>query len=76
MAIAGDTGLFDKYPGVVEAHCCITCWRENRPQIHGHPFRVMIVCPDCGNKRCPKATFHGLACTGSNAPGQPGSVYL
>lgn len=36
---------------------------------------TMILCPDCGNKRCPKASDHGLACTGSNEPGQPGSVY-
>ena len=35
----------------------------------------MIVCPDCGNKRCPKASAHRLACTGSNEPGQPGSIY-
>lgn len=35
----------------------------------------MILCPDCGNKRCPKASDHNLACTNSNAPGQPGSVY-
>jgi hypothetical protein len=35
----------------------------------------MIVCPVCGNKRCPKATDHHLDCTGSNEQGQPGSVY-
>lgn len=35
----------------------------------------MIVCPTCGNKRCPKATDSQLACTGSNEPGQPGSAY-
>jgi hypothetical protein len=35
----------------------------------------MIVCPECGNKRCPKATHHDNACTGSNDPGQPGSNY-
>ena len=35
----------------------------------------MIVCPTCGNKRCPKASDHDHACTGSNEPGQPGSVY-
>ncbi|TAL00368.1 MAG: hypothetical protein EPO08_13890 [Rhodospirillaceae bacterium] len=34
-----------------------------------------IVCPDCGNKRCPKASDHRLACTASNAPGQLGSIY-
>lgn len=35
----------------------------------------MILCPDCGNKRCPKASDHELPCTGSNESGQPGSVY-
>lgn len=35
----------------------------------------MNLCPDCGNKRCPKATWHANACTGSNEPGQPGSNY-
>lgn len=36
---------------------------------------MMIVCPECGNKRCPKATDHEFKCTGSNEPMQPGSVY-
>lgn len=36
---------------------------------------IMIVCPQCGNKRCPKATDHRLDCTGSNEPGQAGSVH-
>lgn len=36
---------------------------------------TMIVCPTCGNKRCPKASDHDLPCTNSNEPGQPGSVY-
>ncbi len=34
-----------------------------------------IVCPDCGNKRCPKATNHDFKCTDSNEPGQEGSFY-
>lgn len=36
---------------------------------------TMIVCPDCGNKRCPKATDHRLGCTKNNDPGQLGSRY-
>jgi hypothetical protein len=32
-------------------------------------------CAICGNKRCPHHTDHTLACTGSNAVGQPGSDY-
>lgn len=50
------------------------CWRCIRER---DEMRVrMIVCPICGCKRCPKASDHNLACTGSNEPGQPGSVYL
>ncbi|WP_226876149.1 hypothetical protein [Enterobacter ludwigii] len=34
-----------------------------------------VVCPDCGNKRCPHANDHRHACTKSNEPGQEGSAY-
>ena len=37
--------------------------------------RGMVLCPTCGNKRCPHANDHRHACTGSNLPGQPGSAY-
>lgn len=37
--------------------------------------RLLIVCSECGNKRCPKAANHDQDCTGSNEPGQPGSMY-
>ena len=36
---------------------------------------IMILCPDCGNKRCPKASDSLNDCTGSNEPGQQGSIY-
>ena len=36
---------------------------------------TFIVCPDCGNKRCPKSTDHNLECTNSNDTGQKGSRY-
>jgi hypothetical protein len=52
-----------------QAWCCWKCIPK------GVIFTRMILCPDCGNKRCPKASDHELACTNSNAPGQPGSVY-
>lgn len=35
----------------------------------------MIVCPECGNKRCPRAADHNNICTHSNEAGQPGSAY-
>jgi len=58
---------------------CYECNRERQTFIGGMSvpfFRThMIVCPECGNKRCPKATNHENACTGSNEPGQAGSMY-
>ena len=41
----------------------------------GNQSIEMTLCPTCGNKRCPAASDHRLGCTGSNEPGQPGSVY-
>lgn len=43
--------------------------------IFSDPMMRMFLCETCGNKRCPHATNHVLACTGSNAPGQKGSSY-
>lgn len=54
-------------------HCtCHTCY----PICATDPQSMfMRLCPDCGNKRCPKATNHQHACTNSNDPDQIGSVY-
>lgn len=30
--------------------------------------RFMVVCPTCGNKRCPKATDDALDCSAAHAP--------
>jgi hypothetical protein len=49
---------------------CHRCYKENNALVN-----KMILCPECGNKRCPRASDHRLDCTGSNEPGQPGSVY-
>ena len=45
--------------------------------VNGIPYALtrMILCPTCGNKRCPKATNHNLECTNSNEVGQRGSWY-
>jgi Zn finger protein HypA/HybF involved in hydrogenase expression len=50
---------------------CHRCFKESG----GQYLNRMILCPECGNKRCPKASDHELECTGSNEPGQTGSVY-
>lgn len=50
------------------------CWcRTCRPVVLND--MRFVVCPDCGNKRCPRANDHRNACTGSNELGQEGSAY-
>lgn len=62
-----------------ESDCqCIRCCREKKTSgPHGWPIETtrMTLCPICGNKRCPHATDHRNTCTGSNLPGQAGSVF-
>lgn len=55
-----------------EWDCCHKCSRDSNCPFYA---RRMILCPTCGNKRCPKASNHVLDCTRSNEPGQDGSVY-
>ena len=64
-------------PAPVAPCMCIRCLRERRDYTGGFATEssVMIVCPTCGNKRCPHATDHRNVCSASNAPGQCGSVF-
>lgn len=50
------------------------CWCHTCRPVTVFDMRF-IVCPTCGNKRCPKANDHRHECTGSNEPGQKGSAY-
>ena len=60
---------------VAEITCgCYNCMKEQIDN-NGLLMSRFIVCPTCGNKRCPHATDHNQACTNSNEPGQPGSRY-
>ena len=74
---ASHLGIEIRLPG--DPCACWTCVEQESRLVEdltGHtPFVGMIVCPTCGNKRCPKAAHHDHACTGSNEPGQPGSAY-
>ena len=56
---------------------CYNCNKDRIDEESNVPyvFTRMIVCPTCGNKRCPHSTDHNLACTDSNEPGQPESRY-
>ena len=50
------------------------CWCQTCRPITLEDMR-MVLCPECGNKRCPKANDHRHGCTGSNEPGQKGSAW-
>ncbi|CZW99338.1 TPA: hypothetical protein ACSW15_004999 [Enterobacter hormaechei] len=50
------------------------CWCRTCRPVTVTDMRF-VVCPECGNKRCPHANDHRHACTGSNEPGQEGSAY-
>lgn len=70
--------LSDGLGAGAEARCnCHSCIEQRGDTINGWPRRMceMILCPTCGNKRCPHANDHRHACTGSNEPGQAGSAY-
>lgn len=57
------------------AQCgCSACLEAVDPHFEDFPTH-MVLCPTCGNKRCPHANNHENPCSGSNAPGQPGSAY-
>jgi hypothetical protein len=62
----GEDGYANKLVFHQVEPCCWKCSPE---------WPRMMLCPECGNKRCPKASDHDLACTRSNEAGQPGSVY-
>lgn len=47
------------------------CWCRTCRPVTISDMRF-VVCPECGNKRCPHANDHRHACTGSNEPGQEG----
>jgi hypothetical protein len=69
-AWAGDVGCG-------RCHKCLSDVRVKFAGVVSLPVTMtfMVLCPRCGNKRCPRASDHWLACTDSNEPGQPGSIY-
>lgn len=70
-------GVFPPIPNDQGCQCRV-CW-DARHKDHDRSdymfFSRMFLCETCGNKRCPHATHHIHACTGSNEPGQAGSDY-
>ena len=57
---------------------CIRCYSERASKTlttNMFSLHFRYACEKCGNKRCPHHSDHKLKCTGSNQPGQAGSVY-
>ena len=80
----GNMAYLAHHYGLAHTDCwCMKCEQDAKNELHekgeldlmGMISNFMHLCPDCGNKRCPRATFHEHACTGSNKPGQTGSAY-
>jgi hypothetical protein len=68
LAMQAAGGARDTWEGGEVRLCwCAKCGEGKWP----FPVR-MILCPNCGNKRCPRSAWHGYKCTGSNEPGQTG----
>lgn len=68
----------EKHMNFAPEQCeCHRCIEEKGLKVGPLPLSSvkMILCPTCGNKRCPKANDHRNECSGSNEPGQPGSAY-
>jgi hypothetical protein len=53
---------------------CVRCLERYPFLDPRHPASRMVVCPTCGNKRCPKAEWHEYECSGSNEVGQVGRL--
>jgi hypothetical protein len=53
---------------------CIKVRDEGKDIFDKEEHRRMILCVNCGCKRCPHANDHNNACTGSNESGQIGSA--
>ena len=76
------TVFSNRYPGLIEADC-MTCAHLELDRIggvfegmkHGWFMGHPSMYSRCGNKRCPCTKHHDNECTGSNEPGQPGSLY-
>ncbi|MEA9440033.1 hypothetical protein VCX45_04850 [Aeromonas caviae] len=69
-----EENLLSGWQAVLAATPKPECWCHTCRPVTSDDMR-MVLCPECGNKRCPRANDHRNACTGSNEPGQEGSAY-
>lgn len=72
--VAIDTGKIQAVRDVLSSPIIPVCWCRTCRPVRITDMRF-VICPECGNKRCPKANDHRKSCSGSNEPGQDGSAY-
>lgn len=76
--MSDETSLYETTRALVGSECgCRTCI-DAEPNAFGltslpNSASVLVVCVECGNKRCPKAQHHDHECSGSNEVGQVGA---
>lgn len=63
------------YAGCPCFKCTLTRSQGMPPDERQIAMNRYFLCETCGNKRCPHAAHHSQPCTGSNEPGQTGSLY-
>lgn len=72
-------GPWETQAEVAESNCfCYRCKCSTADRLESDNlfrFSIFVVCDTCGNKRCPRATWHEYECTSSNDLGQKGSRY-
>jgi len=72
--IAIDSGKIQAVRDVLSSPVIPVCWCRTCRPVRITDMRF-VVCPECGNKRCPKANDHRNSCSESNEAGQDGSAY-
>ena len=64
-SVKNQRDLIGLFSSEIKHYDCVQCCKDA-----GDIQRIMILCPKCGNKRCPKAENHRNRCTRSNDVGQ------
>ena len=60
---------------LTKINCCQYCRSlelKDKPMVY--IGLCMLICNECGNKRCPKAQDHRYLCSNSNEPNQIGTL--
>lgn len=80
LVLTQEHGVFIVWkPGGDRCRACRTCLTAEHEDLmaldgHLHVFPGFVVCPECGDKRCPHGDDHREACTHAPPEPPPGRV--